>query len=343
MAKISKALRNKVWNTHIGHDKGTGECHVCATQISQQNFECGHVIAASLGGSNALDNLRPICGTCNKSMGQANMEEFKKKNFNPPVAITMKIIDIPVGELVVADLNVRKVMRSPKDETDIDNLADDIKANGLLNPLTVRPVAANRYEVIAGQRRLLAVRKLGVATVACNVMTGLDNKHAEEISLIENVQRNPMSIYDKIRAYNSVYKHNGCSVAKTMAAIHVSKTTLMRYVRLTGLPDEVLHMLDSEGPDKITIELATRLLEVPKDALEWVIAAFTDMSSVQKSQLVEEYLKDPARPLATIKAKVLGVKRQKVPKQPFVINDATGECVIIPRERYADVLKLLGG
>ncbi len=79
-ATIPQALRAAVWNTYIGVRKGTSHCFVgCGNIISQHNFECGHVQAESLEGPTTLSNLRPICSTCNKSMGVQNMEDFIKK------------------------------------------------------------------------------------------------------------------------------------------------------------------------------------------------------------------------------------------------------------------------
>lgn len=77
---IPKTVRNSVWNRHIGAKKGTGDCYVgCGEQISKGNFECGHIIAEKCGGTTSMDNLRPICSLCNKSMGTNNMNEFMEK------------------------------------------------------------------------------------------------------------------------------------------------------------------------------------------------------------------------------------------------------------------------
>lgn len=75
---INKALRMKVWNTFIGTDKRKGECYVYDDEIDMFKFETGHVIAESNDGETNINNLKPICGLCNKSMGTNNMEEFKK-------------------------------------------------------------------------------------------------------------------------------------------------------------------------------------------------------------------------------------------------------------------------
>lgn len=76
---LSKAVRNAVWNEWIGLEKGVGPCHCCGRQISQQDYECGHVVAASRGGSDFPDNLRPLCRACNRSMRDEHMYEFQAR------------------------------------------------------------------------------------------------------------------------------------------------------------------------------------------------------------------------------------------------------------------------
>lgn len=79
-APIPKTLRTKVWNTYISEKIGSTRCYCCSmNKISQLHFECGHVTAESLGGPTNVENLRPICGQCNKSMGIKNMDEFMKE------------------------------------------------------------------------------------------------------------------------------------------------------------------------------------------------------------------------------------------------------------------------
>lgn len=71
---LSKGLRQAIWNHYIGRDKGEAQCWVgCGADITQANFECGHVISVANGGNNHRENLRPICGACNKAMNTTHM------------------------------------------------------------------------------------------------------------------------------------------------------------------------------------------------------------------------------------------------------------------------------
>ncbi len=79
--KIPIALKRKVWDKWIGINIGQTKCLCCKiTDIEQFNFSCGHVIPESKGGTLNVENLRPICSSCNSSMGNENMFKFMHKN-----------------------------------------------------------------------------------------------------------------------------------------------------------------------------------------------------------------------------------------------------------------------
>ena len=79
--KIPAAVRNSVWNTYIGTENSIGKCLCCSLEtISRGNYHCGHVISEKNHGKVTIQNLRPICLTCNTSMGTQNMISFIKKH-----------------------------------------------------------------------------------------------------------------------------------------------------------------------------------------------------------------------------------------------------------------------
>jgi hypothetical protein len=74
---IPLTLKRKVWNKWIGETIGSTKCLCCKlTVITQLSFSCGHIIAEANGGEIKMDNLKPICVSCNSSMGTKNLEEF---------------------------------------------------------------------------------------------------------------------------------------------------------------------------------------------------------------------------------------------------------------------------
>jgi 5-methylcytosine-specific restriction endonuclease McrA len=79
--KIPAKVRNDVWNTYIGDGIAQHKCLSCKkTTIRNIEFECGHVISEAKNGGQEITNLRPICSSCNKSMGTTNMIDFVKKH-----------------------------------------------------------------------------------------------------------------------------------------------------------------------------------------------------------------------------------------------------------------------
>jgi 5-methylcytosine-specific restriction endonuclease McrA len=92
-AKVPVAVRHAVWNAWMGGAAmGAGPCHVCARIITQQDFECGHVVAASRGGDVSVGNLRPICRSCNRSMGARNLTDFREAHFHQAVTASAAAI-----------------------------------------------------------------------------------------------------------------------------------------------------------------------------------------------------------------------------------------------------------
>ena len=80
--KIPSSIRTLVWNKYIAADVAQADCFCCRTaKISVRSFDCGHVIAEAKGGDLTINNLRPICKDCNKSMGTRSMNEFTKEYF----------------------------------------------------------------------------------------------------------------------------------------------------------------------------------------------------------------------------------------------------------------------
>ena len=79
---IPKSVKNAVWITHVGESVATSTCFCCKVKtISQMSYHCGHVLAEANGGALHVDNMRPICASCNSSMGATNMDDFRARYF----------------------------------------------------------------------------------------------------------------------------------------------------------------------------------------------------------------------------------------------------------------------
>jgi 5-methylcytosine-specific restriction endonuclease McrA len=78
---IPKSVKVTVWSKYIGADKAEGKCYVCKRTIHITDFDVGHNKAKAKGGTDNISNLRPICRSCNTSMGTTCIEAFKAKHF----------------------------------------------------------------------------------------------------------------------------------------------------------------------------------------------------------------------------------------------------------------------
>jgi 5-methylcytosine-specific restriction endonuclease McrA len=75
-------LRRIIWERYVSDPRSAyAECTVCQTEIHITNYEIGHVKSKADGGDYSIDNLRPICTPCNRSMGRENLFEYKRKFF----------------------------------------------------------------------------------------------------------------------------------------------------------------------------------------------------------------------------------------------------------------------
>ena len=82
---IPKNVRGEVWKFHFGNST-KGECFCCKRNLDAfENWHAGHIISRACGGSDTADNLRPVCGSCNSSMGTEHMDTFKARCYPQPI------------------------------------------------------------------------------------------------------------------------------------------------------------------------------------------------------------------------------------------------------------------
>jgi ParB family chromosome partitioning protein len=138
---------------------------------------------------------RAYGGTCTGRAGS------KKK---PNRSEAGKPMEIPIGEI---DRNPFQT-RMHFDEKLIAELAESIAANGVVQPILVRPLPNGRYQLIAGERRWLASQKAGKATIPA-VVRQVSDEQAMEITIIENLQRADLNPIEQARAYERLGREFG--------------------------------------------------------------------------------------------------------------------------------------
>ena len=162
------------------------------------------------------------------------------------VPAAAELAQLPVG-------SIRPNTRQPRKRLDsegIEELAESVRAQGLVQPVVVRPSADGGYELIAGERRWRAARVAGLATVPALVRE-TDDRDSLLLALVENVAREDLSPVDEARAYAALMDEFGLALGEVAEHVGRSKPTVSNRLRLLELPDDVLSLVErgqlSEG------------------------------------------------------------------------------------------------
>ncbi|HEX4524524.1 MAG TPA: ParB/RepB/Spo0J family partition protein [Casimicrobiaceae bacterium] len=128
--------------------------------------------------------------------------------------------------------------RSRMDETSLDELAASIRAQGLMQPILVRPVDANRFEIIAGERRWLAARRAGLSEVPALVRE-VPDQAALALALIENIQREDLNPLEEAQGIKRLIDEFGLTHEAAGEAVGRSRSAVTNLLRLTQLAKPV--------------------------------------------------------------------------------------------------------
>jgi ParB family chromosome partitioning protein len=163
---------------------------------------------------------------------------------------------VPLTKLVPSPANMRRL----NSEAGLDALAASIRAHGLIQNLTVRPAKGGKFEVVAGARRLAALRALAKAgdlakdfAVAVRI---LDSDSDAEVSLAENTIRVGMHPADEIAAFKRLTDDEGLAPEDIAARFGISQMTVRRRLKLANLAPEILDLMRA---DEISLEQAQAL------------------------------------------------------------------------------------
>ena len=155
-----------------------------------------------------------------------------------------------VKELPVEDINPGRFQpRTNFDEEKLLELTSSIKNHGVLSPILVREVGLNKYEVIAGERRLRASKNAGLKTIP-TLIDQKQDKDALESALIENLQREDLNAVEEARGYDRLKREVGLTQDEVAASTGKARSTIANSLRLLSLPAKVLDMLSSGQIEK---------------------------------------------------------------------------------------------
>lgn len=138
----------------------------------------------------------------------------------------------PTLQFVALDaIDLPEQVRTQFDEASLAELAADVKANGILQAVLLRPIGDGRYRFIAGERRIRAARIAGFSAVPA-LVGDVSNEQAEDMQLAENIQREDLSLQDEARAVRKLYDRLG-KVDRVAQRVHKSPAWVSKRLALT--------------------------------------------------------------------------------------------------------------
>lgn len=180
-------------------------------------------------------------------LGVESITEITEKSKN-------ELMDIDMAMVVPTEAQPRQ---SFKEDT-IKELAESIEKNGLLQPIVVRPMEKGKYQIIAGERRYRAFKKLG-RTMIPAIVRDYEDEEVDKLQLVENVQREDLNPYDEAIAYLKLKEKYGLKQDDIAKAVGKSRPYISNMTRLLSLEDEILEMLKK---GEITVSHAKLILSV---------------------------------------------------------------------------------
>lgn len=155
-----------------------------------------------------------------------------------------------VKEVLIDNISAGRFQpRSNFDEGKLLELTVSIKNHGVISPILVREMGLNKYEVIAGERRLRASKKAGLTTIPCLIDQKKD-QDALESALIENLQREDLNAVEEARGYDRLKREFGLTQDEVASSTGKARSTIANSIRLLNLSPKVLDMLSTGQIEK---------------------------------------------------------------------------------------------
>lgn len=144
-------------------------------------------------------------------------------------------------------------------QEEMEELVSSIEKDGLLQPILVRCIGAQKYQIIAGERRWQACKMAGLKTVPVRIKEADDNK-ALELALIENIQRSDLNPIEEAYGYRRMMERCNLTQSEVAQAMSKGRSTVANALRLLELPEKAQKLLFEE---KITAGHARAILSIP--------------------------------------------------------------------------------
>lgn len=172
--------------------------------------------------------------------------------------VVNKVVEIDIDKIEANPYQPRTVFGD-----DIDELAESIRLNGLIQPLTVK-AEGERYILIAGERRLRALKSLGNAFAPCIVLD-ITDRNSAVLALVENIQRKDLHFFDEAEALSKLLDFYGMTQEDAAVRLGKTQSTIANKLRLLKLSESIRSKIRCCG---LTERHARALLRLPNENLQ---------------------------------------------------------------------------
>ncbi|GHT25278.1 chromosome partitioning protein ParB [Bacteroidia bacterium] len=199
------------------------------------------------------------------------------------------------GSSSISEIELAKITPNPDqprtvfDEEALEELAASIQALGLVQPVTLREVASDKYQIISGERRYRAALKAGLETIPAYIRTASD-ENLMEMALIENMQRVDLNAIETALGLQNLIENFHLTQEKLSERIGKKRTTIANYLRLLKLPSEIQIGLKDKKIDMGHAKLILSL-EAPADQLYIYESVVEQGLSVRRTEEIIATLK----------------------------------------------------
>lgn len=308
-----------------------------------------------------------------RKFGEINREDFHVPNGQKNMAVVEAVA--PDSERTHLDVEFTALLPNPRqprtvfDETKLQELADSIEENGLIEEIVIRRSIAHKgyFEIICGERRVRACRdKLHRSTIAATLMESVDDRQLLQIALIENDQREQVSPYDLALGYKELYESTDdvgqrvYTIRSLAKALGKDKSVVQELIDLTKAAPEALQLIQ-EDPS-IPVRIVNEISHIPEPADRVYMVSEVRAKRLKTDDviaIVKTLKNNPAVPQPEAETKPLSEHGQRTgegnaPPSPASSQNGTGtsievttveehERVVRPSEQliYAETLRSL--
>ncbi len=259
------------------------------------------------------------------------------------LSVQGKLVDLALTQLRPGSYQPRQDM----DTASLEELAESIRAQGVIQPLVVRQVDSHEYEIIAGERRWRASKLAGLTKVPC-IVREFDDRTAGAVALIENIQREDLNAMETAEALDRLINDFQLTHQQVADALGKSRTTISNLLRLNGLQSGVKTLLSNR---QIEMGHARALLALDGEAqLDAALQIVNRSLTVRQTETLVKKLLEPVEKSKSNREEEILPWQQKLidklgtPVQVSQRKNGSGKLVIEfdQQDKLKEILALLG-